>query len=91
MRNLILLLFFCLIAPFATNAQNVLELTERRDLRLQEIEKLANQYFDQVGREQGSGYKQFQRWLYEARFHTDTKGFLPQQDDEWKAYLKIHK
>lgn len=89
MRILIFISFLLLLVPGVGYAQRVLELTERNDLRLQEIEELANQYFDQVGREQGSGYKQFQRWLYEARFHTDSKGFLRQQADEWRDYLKV--
>lgn len=89
MRKYVFLLLVILTAHGSSFAQRVLELTERNDLRLQDIQQLADQYFDEVGRDQGSGYKQFQRWLYEARFHTDTKGFLREQADEWRAYLKI--
>ncbi len=70
-------------------AQSIIALTEREDLRLEDIETLANKYFDSVGRGQGSGYKQFQRWLYEANFHTDKKGFLRRPQEEWQDYLYV--
>lgn len=71
------------------HAQEVLQFTDRNDLKLQQIEQLADDYFNRVGQGQGTGYKQFQRWLYEARFHTDNKGFLRKQADEWQDYLEI--
>jgi len=64
----------------------IFNLMERRDLRIQDIEKLANDHFKQTGRGQGTGDKQFQRWLFEQKFHTDDKGFLLEPDYDWKEY-----
>ena len=43
------------------NRVNIWELMERRDLRLQEIDAIAKRYFDAVGRERGTGFKQYER------------------------------
>lgn len=72
---------------FKTFAQtDIFQLMQRQDLTLQEIEKIADRYFDSVGTGQGSGHKQYQRWLYEQRFHTDAKGNFISADAEYKAY-----
>jgi photosystem II stability/assembly factor-like uncharacterized protein len=64
------------------------QLMQRRDISLQSIEQIASDYFERVGTGQGTGYKQFQRWLYEQKFHLDRKGFILPPDEEWNEYKK---
>lgn len=66
--------------------QDIFQIMERTDLSMNEIEKLADTYFQSAGKGQGSGYKQYQRWLYERKFHLDENGFYISQNQEDKAY-----
>lgn len=68
---------------------DIFQLMERRDLKLSQIEALANNYFSRVGKGKGTGYKQYQRWLYETKFHLDDKGYILSPDQEWNQYLKV--
>ena len=77
-----------LVLSLTVSAQHeIFSLMERNDLRLQEIEAIANRHFDSVGTGRGTGYKQFQRWLYERRFHTDENGYFIHPTVEWNNYL----
>jgi hypothetical protein len=67
---------------------DIFELMERTDLTLQQTENLADTYFERVGTGQGSGYKQYQRWLYERKFHIDDNGYYINPDVEEKAYSR---
>ncbi|HOZ52441.1 MAG TPA: T9SS type A sorting domain-containing protein, partial [Chitinophagaceae bacterium] len=49
-------------------------------------EKIANEHFAKVGTEKGSGYNQYQRWLYEQRFHVDADGNFISAETENQAY-----
>jgi hypothetical protein len=75
MRKL-LLSFVFLLTAFSSFAQvgNIYELMERSDLSLNEVKNLAQRHFDSVGTGRGTGYKQFQRWLFERKFHLDENG-----------------
>ncbi len=83
-------LFFSLLATVITASaqQQVFELMERTDLSIHEIEIRANRYFDSAGTGRGTGYKQFQRWLYERKFHTDENGYFISPQKEWNNYLQ---
>ncbi|HEX4877637.1 MAG TPA: T9SS type A sorting domain-containing protein [Chitinophagaceae bacterium] len=84
-----LLLSFFVLATFTANAQlTVYELMERTDISLQEAERIANRHFDTVGTGRGTGYKQFQRWLYERKFHIDENGTYLFPQTEWNRYLE---
>ena len=74
MKYAFLLLSFFLLSFSATAQESVYEIMERTDLSLKQAEQKANAIFDRVGKERGSGYKQFQRWLYERKFHMDENG-----------------
>ena len=99
MRNLILLTFSLLVwmvnfnpaisqGQSDANRVNIWELMERRDLRLQEIDAIAKRFFDAVGRERGTGYKQYERWKYEQQFHLDANGYiLPEGYDQQQYEL----
>jgi hypothetical protein len=81
----------CFLFIAATmNAQevNIFELMERKDLTLQEIETIADDYFKKVGTEKGSGYNQYQRWLFEQRFRTDEEGHFIKPETENAAFKK---
>ncbi len=82
---------FLLLLSFAINisAQHqVFELMERNDLSITDVETRANRYFQSSGTGQGTGYKQFQRWLYERKFHTDENGYYISPQTEWNNYLQ---
>ncbi len=79
---------FCILFfVFNSFAQNsIFELMERTDISLQEAERIAQRHFDTVGTGRGSGYKQFQRWLYERKFHTDENGNFISLQTDWNNY-----
>ena len=84
-------IFYTLLLIFTiTNASaqsTIFELMERTDITLQEAETFAKLHFDTAGTGRGSGYKQFQRWLYERRFHTDESGNYISPKTDWEKYL----
>ena len=83
----IFLSFCILFFAFNAFAQNsIFELMERTDITLQEAERIAQRHFDTVGTGRGSGYKQFQRWLYERKFHTDENGNIIPMQTDWNNY-----
>ncbi len=72
-------------------ADNIWQFMEETRLPLEEILAYGDQYFTAHGKERGSGYKQYQRWLYERRFHLDEHGYLidPQLEQErYEAFIK---
>jgi hypothetical protein len=75
---------------FNASAQtNIFQLMERTDLKIDSIEKLATQHFTAVGTGKGSGYKQYQRWLYERKFHIDDKGYYITPEEEDNKFLNF--
>ena len=81
-------LFLLIAFPYGSQAQHqVFELMERTDLSLRDIEERANRYFDSTGRGRGTGYKQFQRWLYERKFHVDENGYFISPHTEWNNFI----
>lgn len=86
-------LIFTSAGTYAQNQQdlladeiNIFQIMERTDLPLDEIEKLAEAYFKIHGTGKGSGYKQYQRWLYERQFHIDENGFFIRPEVESGIY-----
>ncbi len=67
-------------------AQTIYEVMDRNDLSITQVEKFANEYFKRVGTERGSGYKQYQRWLYERKFNVDSKGFIISKETQMRNY-----
>lgn len=88
MKKIFYFLFFVFFADNATAQHQVFELMERTDLSIREVETRANRYFDNTGTGRGTGYKQFQRWLYERKFHTDENGYFISPQTEWNNYLQ---
>lgn len=76
-----------LLFPLGLFSQtDIYEIMLRDDLPLSKIEKLADEYFLVHGTGQGSGYKQYQRWLYERRFHLNENGYKISSEQEDLAY-----
>lgn len=69
---------------------NIFELMERTDLTLQQTEAWADNYFAIVGTGQGSGFKQYQRWLYERKFHLDENGYYIRPETEDDSYYEFN-
>lgn len=67
-------------------AFRIIERTEQKQLKYEDAALLAKQYFDSVGSGAETGYKHFQRWLYEQKFHVDENGFLIDPKTEWEKW-----
>lgn len=65
---------------------DIFQLMERTDLRIDQVEAIADQYFREHGTGPGSGYKHYQRWLYERKFHLDEQGYFIAPEKEDLAY-----
>lgn len=84
-----LYLFFLLFITTSSFAQtSIYELMERTDITLQQAQQIAQRHFDTVGTGRGTGYKQFQRWLFERKFHTDENGNYISTQTDWNNYLQ---
>ncbi len=88
MRKFIPFLALLFLATSSLAQHQVYELMERTDLTLDEIQSRANRYFDSAGTGRGTGYKQFQRWLYERKFHVDENGYFISPHTEWNNFLQ---
>ncbi len=67
---------------------SIFDLMERTDISLLDAERIAQKHFDTVGTGRGTGYKQFQRWLYERKFHIDENGSYISPKTDWENYKK---
>ncbi len=80
-------LLLLLTITLSTGAQQtVYDIMERNDISIREAESMANSIFNITGTGRGTGYKQFQRWLYERKFHTDENGYFVSPQTEWNNY-----
>jgi YVTN family beta-propeller protein len=77
---------FFSIQKAAAQVVNLENLINRKDLTLKEIETIADNHFKVVGTGKGSGYKIFQRWLYEQKFHVDKDGYKISREHEFSNY-----
>jgi hypothetical protein len=86
LKNILLLLLIFVFSNSLKAQNSIDQIMERTDLKIDSIESLANQYFSKVGTGKGTGYKQYQRWLYERKFHIDNKGYYISPVVEEKSY-----
>jgi hypothetical protein len=84
--QVVVMLFFIITASVSFAQNDIFEMMERTDMTLRQTEAWANDYFARVGTGQGTGFKQYQRWLYERRFHVDQDGYLIRPELEDKLY-----
>ncbi len=88
MKHVLPFLFAIAFALSAAAQQTVYSIMERTDITITQAEEMANQIFDRTGTGRGTGYKHFQRWLYERKFHTDENGYFITAQVEWNNYLQ---
>lgn len=69
-------------------AQKYLDMIEQGTYSVAKIEQTAEKFFDAAGRGKGTGYKQFQRWLYNAKRGRKVNGVLVPTNDQLKALRK---
>jgi hypothetical protein len=86
LRRVGVLVAFTLLTCTSFAQLDIFEIMQRRDLRIDQIEQLAKRYFDSTGTERGTGYKQYQRWLYDLRFHLNEFGFQLPPNYDWEVY-----
>lgn len=84
-RCLLLIISSFLFANECHAQIDIFGLMQRRDLNLNQIKAAADSHFTRVGTGQGTGYKQFQRWLYEREFHLDGSGNFIDPEAEYQA------
>ncbi len=87
MKKIIYLLLLTVFCNTASAQNSIFDLMERTDITLQEAQRIAQLHFDSAGTGKGSGYKQFQRWLYERKFHTDESGYYISPKTDWDNYV----
>jgi hypothetical protein len=86
---LLLLTFTVSLTSLAQSEESVYEIMDKTDISLQEAERRANLLFDKIGTGKGTGYKQFQRWKYERKFHVDENGTYISPVEEWNKYSSV--
>lgn len=74
------------LATVSGQQTDIFELMQRTDLTIQQVESIADRYFKTAGKGRGSGYKQYQRWLYEQKFHLNPDGSFIPAEKEFLAY-----
>ncbi len=65
---------------------DIIQLMQRRDIKLSQIDSIAQLHFNIVGTGKGTGYNQYQRWYYEQRFHLTADGYILPPEDEYNAF-----
>src|SRR5687768_3535276 len=86
-KKYLLFLFLAFLSAYVS-AQDIMDLMQRTDLPIAEVERRAEIYFNQVGKARGSLYKQYQRWLYERKFHLDEQGYYIHPQTEWNRFTE---
>lgn len=88
MRKIIPILLLTIISFSASSQSDVYEIMERTDISIDEAKRQADRIFETIGTGRGTGYKHFQRWYYERKFHVDENGFFISAQQEWNKYLQ---
>ncbi len=87
MRRILFIISFLILTHHQGIAQDfIFRLMERTDLKVEEAAEIARNYFDTAGTDRHTGYKHFQRWLYERRFHVDQNGYYIDPETEWQTW-----
>lgn len=85
-----LLLPSLLLSFSIANAQQYKEMIESGKYTIQEIKKEADAYFAVKGTGQGSGYKQYKRWEYNAERTADRNGLVRSQLETYKEIERFN-
>lgn len=73
-KNYFLFLFVCF--ALISWSQQYQEMIAQGTFSVQDIKASAEAYFDEVGRDKGTGYTPYRRWLYQAELDMDENGML---------------
>ena len=65
-HNLLTVIVLMAIGTWSMSAQEYLEMIDKGTFTVYEIQQSAQAYFEKAGTDQGTGYKQFKRWEYNA-------------------------
>jgi photosystem II stability/assembly factor-like uncharacterized protein len=87
--NRLVAILFSILLYHAANAQEYTTMISSGTYSLSDIQKSATEYFAIVGKNKGSGYKQYKRWEYNAKRMADEQGFLKSDESfvrEWEKY-----
>ncbi len=76
----IYLLIILFAFTFNSWSQEYRQMIAKGTYTVQEIQTVADAYFDEVGRERGKGYKPYKRWEYQALQNMDENGMLKSPD-----------
>jgi len=69
----------------------IFDLMRKADLQIIKLEDAFNSstnYFEINGKGRETGYKHFQRWYNEKRYHLNENGYIISPKKEWEAYKK---
>lgn len=80
-----------LMLSLNVGAQKYLDMIEKGSFPVEKINEVAEKYFDEVGRGKGTGYKQYQRWLYNATRSRKINGVVVPANDQLKSLRKYKK
>ncbi len=92
MRKLILI--GLLGSSICVQSQKYLDMINRGTYTTNQINESAEKHFDNFGRGKGTGYKQFQRWLYTAQRSVQKDGVLIPYNEQIKSlrsYKKLNR
>ena len=70
------ILIVSVISFFNIESQDYLEMISSEEFTVQEIQNVAQSYFEVKGTGRGTGYKSFKRWEHNALRFQDESGFL---------------
>ena len=74
---------FLLLIPLSLFSQKYLELMNQDRVNFYEVQREAEEYFQNMDHGKGSGYKQYKRWEYLKRKEVDDQGFLISDKQVW--------
>ncbi|MFT6717273.1 MAG: photosystem II stability/assembly factor-like uncharacterized protein, partial [Saprospiraceae bacterium] len=81
----------CICLGLTSFGQKYQYMIDQATYTIEIIETEANNYFETNGTGRGSGYKQFQRWLYVAKRDIDENGFKRSNNSQMKALRTYRK
>lgn len=80
-----------MVLSFSSFAQKHWEMIESEKYTIEAIKKEADAYFENRFKGKGSGYKQFQRWLYFAERDADQNGSINWRKNAFNEVAKFRK
>lgn len=90
MKKYLLFLIFSISFSLSCSSQEfifkLMEKADAKQIKLKDASSIASRFFDSAGTDRETGYKHFQRWLYEKQFHVDDNGYVIDPETEWETW-----